>query len=154
MDLTTHAPRSPYDELGGIWFLPRSIDKMRALIADTLGEYQARAGFSTRLFDLFGTDADGFEAIVRTHDTDDGVLAALMAHKHPTAEEIAAYNTVVENWPPAENAEAQARHTMMLEKSGYGHRTDIVTMADRLDLDDGREVPIGGRLGKGLPGGH
>ena len=149
MDLTAHAPRSPYDTLGGIRFLPRTIDKMRADLDGKVGEYYARTGFSTRLFALFAIDADGFEAIVRAHDTDEGVLEGLLAHKHPTEEEIAAYNHVVETWPEG-NPEAQERHRTMLEKAGLAHRTDIVTMADRLDLDDGREVPHGGRLGKGL----
>lgn len=149
MDLTKQAPRSPYDALGGLRFLPRTIDKMRAHVDGTAGEYYARTGFSTRLFDLLGIDADGFEAVVRANDTDEGVLAALLAHKHPTDEAVAAYNHVVETWPEG-NPEAQDRHRAMIEKAGFGHRTDIVTMADRLDLDDGRDVPHGGRLGKGL----
>jgi len=149
MDLTKHAPRSVYDTLGGMRFLPRAIDKMRAEIAGTSGEYNARTGFGTRLFDLLGVDADGFEAIVRAHDTDEGVLQGLLAHKHPSVEAVAAFNHQVESWPEG-NPEAQERHRTMLEKAGFGHRTDIVTMADRLDLDDGREVPNGGHLGKGL----
>jgi hypothetical protein len=122
---------------------------MRAEIAGTHGEYNARTGFGTRLFDLLGVDADGFEAIVRAHDTDEGVLEGLLAHKHPSVEAVAAFNHQVESWPEG-NPEAQERHRTMLEKAGLGHRTDIVTMADRLDLDDGRDVPHGGHLGKGL----
>ncbi len=149
MDLSKQPPRSPYDDVGGVRFLARTIDKMRAHVAGTVGEYMARAGFSTRLYDLFGIDPDGFEAIVRANDTDDGVLAALLDHKRPTDEEIARLNQVVETWPEG-NPEAQERHRTMLANAGLSHRTDIVTMADRLDLDDGREVPHGGRLGKGL----
>jgi hypothetical protein len=33
MDLTQTVPRSPYETLGGIVFLPRAIDKMRAHLA-------------------------------------------------------------------------------------------------------------------------
>jgi hypothetical protein len=122
---------------------------MRADLDGKVGDYYARTGFSTRLFALFGIDADEFEAIVRGHDTDDGVLEGLLARKQPTDEEIASYNHIVETWPEG-NPEAQERHRLMLEKAGQAHRTDIVTMADRLDLDDGREVAHGGRLGKGL----
>lgn len=35
VDLRAGAPRSPYATLGGVQFLPRSIDKMRAEIAGT-----------------------------------------------------------------------------------------------------------------------
>ena len=44
MDLTKGPPSSPYDKLGGIVFLPRSIDKMRAHLAGTAGEYNAKVG--------------------------------------------------------------------------------------------------------------
>ena len=54
MDLTHEVPRSPYEKLGGIVFLPRSIDKGRADLAGTLGEYVARTGRSERLFEFLG----------------------------------------------------------------------------------------------------
>ena len=36
MNLTRDVPRSPYEKLGGIVFLPRSIDTGRADLAGTL----------------------------------------------------------------------------------------------------------------------
>ena len=36
MNLTRDVPRSPYEKLGGIVFLPRSIDTGRADLAETL----------------------------------------------------------------------------------------------------------------------
>lgn len=38
-DLTTDSPRSPFDTLHGYKWLPRLIDKVRAMQAGTLGEY-------------------------------------------------------------------------------------------------------------------
>lgn len=146
MDLTKQAPRSPYDTVGGITFLPRTIDKMRAHIAGTVGEYRANTGFSTQLFDLFGVSADEFEQIVRENDTDEGVLAALQARKSLSQQEIDAWNERAMTWPHDEAG--RQRHQMLLEQAGHGHRTDITTMFDRLDLDDGREVPTGGRRGR------
>ena len=49
MDLTRDAPRSPYESLGGIVFVPRAIDKGRADLAGTLGEYVSRTGWSKDL---------------------------------------------------------------------------------------------------------
>jgi hypothetical protein len=144
MDLTKQPPRSPYDELGGITFLPRSIDKMRAYIAGTVGAYNAKSGYSVELFKLFGVTADEFEQIVREHPTDEGVLNALLTRKRLSQEEIEEWNRRSINRMPADEA-GWARHWRMLEDAGYGHRRDIVTMYDRLDLDDGREVPVGGR---------
>ena len=71
----------------------------RSHLAGTPGEYIAHKGFSADVFELFGTDGATFEDIVRTHDTDEGVLAALMAIKHPTAEAIATYNLEMTTYP-------------------------------------------------------
>src|SRR5258707_7165049 len=65
MDLTKQPPRSPHDKVGGMTFLPRSIDKMRAHIAGTNGAYNAKTGYSTALFSFLGVTADEFEQIVR-----------------------------------------------------------------------------------------
>jgi hypothetical protein len=42
-------------------------------------------------------------------------------------------------------------HWQRLAASGHGHRREIVTQFDRLDLDEGREVPIGGRRAQFAP---
>jgi Domain of unknown function (DUF5069) len=144
IDLTTGAPRSPYDELGGITFLPRSIDKMRAFLAGTAGAYNAKTGVSTGVFDLFGVTPDEFEQIVKENETDEAVLRALNARKTPSPAEIEDWNRRAINRQPTDEA-GWARHWKMLEDAGYGDRKDIVTTYDRLDLDDGREVPQGGR---------
>ena len=146
MDLTTQqAPRSPYETLGGIVFLPRAIDKMRAHVAGTAGAYNARRGTSEVLFRrLFGVTADEFEQLVREHPTDEGVLAALRERRALAPEAIDAWNALAVNMGPRNEAE-WAEHWQRLAVAGGGHRRDIVTRFDRLDLDDGREVPPGGR---------
>jgi hypothetical protein len=144
MDLTKQPPRSPYDELGGITFLPRTIDKMRAFINGTHGAYNAKTGVSTAIFDLFGVTPDEFEQIVRENPTDDGVLKALTARKQLTSDQIEVFNRQLVNRAPTDDA-GWERHFKMLADAGYGDRKDIRTTYDRLDLDDGRQVPQGGR---------
>lgn len=144
MDLTTSAPRSPYDRLGDISFLPRTIDKMRAHIAGTHGAYNAKAGFSTQLFDLFGVTADEFEEIVKNNESDDEVLKVLLERRPLSPSDIAEWNNRCETRTPQDDA-AWERHWKQLADAGYGDRKDVRTMYDRLDLDDGREVPQGGR---------
>ena len=140
MDLTKGPPRSPYDKLGDIVFLPRSIDKMRAHLASTAGEYNARTGYSVQLFEFLGLTADEFEAIVGAHADDNRVLAAIQERAPRSTAEIEAFNERAINRSPQDEAGWQ-RHRGMLEAIGQGHRKDITTMFDRLDLDDGREVP-------------
>jgi gluconokinase len=144
MDLTKGAPRSPYDTVGGITFLPRAIDKMRAHIAGTAGEYNAKVGYSTQLFDLFGVTADQFEQVVRENATDEAVSSALLTRKPLSKTDIDAWNQRSINRSPTDEA-GWARHWKQLADAGYGDRKDVRTMFDRLDLDDGRQVPVGGR---------
>jgi len=88
MDLRTSRPRSPYETVGGIRFLPRTIDKMRAHLSGTAGDYLAHTGASRRILKLFGISSGTFEAIVKANQTDEEILAALMALKKLTPAEI------------------------------------------------------------------
>lgn len=142
MDLTKGPPRSPYTTLGGIVSFPRCIDKMRAALAGTPGDYQATTGnVSTMLFALLGITPEAFAQIVREHPTDDGVLRALHARRPLTAEEIARWNHASVTRGP-ENDERWERHWRILREIGQGHRRDVTTVFDRLLLEDGVEVPV------------
>lgn len=92
MDLRTSRPRSPYATVGGIRFLPRTIDKLRAHLSGTAGDYVAHTGASRAVFRLFGISSGTFEAIVKGHQTDEEVLAGLMALKPLTADQIDRFN--------------------------------------------------------------
>jgi hypothetical protein len=145
MDLTQTVPRSPYERLGGIVFLPRAIDKMRAHLAGTKGEYNSHFGTSERLLRvLFGLTADAFERIVREHPTDEGVLDTLLQRVRLSPQDIEDWNAIAIFGGPL-TEEDWTLHWQRLEASGHGHRREIVTQFDRLDLDEGREVPLGGR---------
>ena len=88
MDLRTSRPRSPYATVGGIRFLPRTIDKMRAHLSGPAGDYVAHTGASRTIFRLFGISPGTFEEIVKANQTDEEILAALMGVKKLTPAEI------------------------------------------------------------------
>ena len=93
MDLTKDVPRSPYEKLGRINFLPRSIDKARAELAGTLGEYVWRIGRTERLLDFLGIEQEEFVEALRTRRTDQEVWAWIQQHMTPRShEEIDAHN--------------------------------------------------------------
>lgn len=144
MDLTTQYPRSPWETLGGVYFLPRAIDKMRAFLAGTLGPYYSHTGLSVRTFELFRTDASTFKEIVRTHGTDEGVLASLVAIHEPSARDVAAVNLVL-SWRPDGDPKLLDFIRTYLSEHALGDRPDVVTFFDLIELEEGREVPIGGR---------
>ncbi|MGH2371614.1 MAG: DUF5069 domain-containing protein, partial [Chloroflexota bacterium] len=129
-------PRSGRETLGGIVFLPRSIDKMRAHIAGTAGEYVAMRGLSSRLYDLFGITAEQFMEGVKQSPDDDGVLRWLQqnAPKKPSQQDIEAYNQGVLTAGPRDEAGMQ-RFRANLEKLGFADRTDVKTNVDAEDLE-------------------
>jgi hypothetical protein len=135
-------PRSGRETLGGVVFLPRTIDKMRAHLAGTAGEYNATGGLSSRLFNLYGVSAEDFSEAVRQSPGDEGVLRWLQEHgsKQPTADEITQYNEGVLGAGP-QNDEGRARFRANLERLGFGDRTDVTTHVDAEDLEEGRDVP-------------
>ena len=144
LDLTARPPRSPFDALGGVVTLPRCIDKMRAALAGTAGEYKATTGnISTRLFAFLGLTPDEFAAVVAAQPDDAAVLAALRARDWPPPAAIDAWNRESVARAP-ENEERRARHRRLLTAAGYGQRTDIRTVFDRLLAEDGVDVPVGG----------
>lgn len=149
MDLTKPGsyPRSGREKLGGIAFLPRAIDKMRAHVAGTAGDYVALRGLSTRVFDLFGVTPEQFMAAVQQNPDDEGVLRWLQQHgtKQPTPEDIEALNQRVLEAGPSDEAGMQ-RFRANLEKLGFGNRTDIKTHIDAEDLEEGRQVPVRSNL--------
>ena len=80
LDLRCAPPRSPRAELGGIVFLPRSIDKLRATLpGGDLGEYSI-AGFTTKMLDQLGIGIAELTTVVAAAATDDDVAAFVSAH--------------------------------------------------------------------------
>jgi hypothetical protein len=82
MDLTKAFPRSPRDCLDGIPMLPRTIDKARAYLGGTLGEYRFGddSGYDRSLFDTLGIDAETFLDCIRQSPDDAAVMKWLHAN--------------------------------------------------------------------------
>ena len=73
MDLRTQFPRSMRTTLAGYAHLARMIDKCRAVLAGTEGEYIYPCPMDERLMDFAGITSEQFTAAVKTHPTDEGV---------------------------------------------------------------------------------
>jgi hypothetical protein len=88
-DLTKEFPRSPYDELEGFPWLPRLIDKVRALQAGTLGEYTPfPCGGDQNFLKTFGIDAEGLKAVIFSGASDAEIVQ--WAKQHATADQAQA----------------------------------------------------------------
>lgn len=135
-NLALHPPRSPHVRLGGLVVLPRILDKARAHLAGTTGEYKWNNPLDQRLLTFLGLSADDFLAAVQTGRSDTAMLEWIGANQKKPREawEIAAWSHWLQNLAPGD----AKRHGMFAEliTTHCPARDDIRTLLERLDLDD------------------
>jgi len=140
MDLRTRFPRSMRTTLAGYVHLARMIDKCRAVLAGTEGEYIYPCPMDERLMEFAGITSDEFTAAVKANVTDEDVEAwfCKTATPHQPAE-LAAWNRQLLARGPSspESAERFKKYRDAVDPS----RTDITAWADLQDLEEGRSVP-------------
>jgi hypothetical protein len=139
MDLRKNFPRSPREKLADRVHLPRMIDKCRAVLAGTQGEYIYPCPLDKRLLDFAAVTSEQFTEAVRGM-TDQAIADWFRkaAKPHSPAE--------IEQW----NQSMLTRGPDTDEKWTYfktqrdaidPSRADITSWADLLDLEEKRSVP-------------
>jgi hypothetical protein len=115
-DLRKHPPRPPRHQIGGLYFLARTIDKMRAKIQGTLGFYRITPGISGYLFENLGINEDEFEAVVRDAKNDEEVIVWVQARADMS--KFAAVNEMLVNrpFPVARKDEFLPRYPILIER--------------------------------------
>ena len=83
-DLRAHPPRGPRQQLAGLTFLPRTVDKVRAKLQGTLGLYRVTPGISGYLFEWLGITEEAFTEAVRAARNDADVAEWITAHCNTT----------------------------------------------------------------------
>ena len=137
-DLRRRPPRSVYDDgVGGLAGLARMIDKGRALIGNTLGDYWygQDSGFDCATLEFIGLAADEFTEGLRDHATDEAVLDWLgerLAGK--SVKEKAQFNLSLWTYGPQNDRSREflERAVANLDPS----RKDTETFASLTALDD------------------
>ena len=143
IDLTNSYPRGPRERLAGVSMLARTIDKARAQLAGTLGEYIYDCPMDRQLFATLGIAGDEFLEVVSRSPDDIAVVAWLRGRSAiPQGEELDAHNGAIENWSP-KSPEGKARFDRQREALAPG-RTDITTWTDLLDIEEGRLAAVAG----------
>ena len=134
-------PRSPYDRVGGLVYFPRMIEKIRLQQRGELPEdYHANmgAGFDLRCCDFLHVDYEAVATQVREGKSDAEVLEWCLANgRRPNENEIFMWNEYLRKcgW----NDHYSERLRTRLEGLGMANRTDIQTMFDLIEVDEGRE---------------
>lgn len=144
LDLAQRPPRSPRVRLGGYVLLPRLLDKCRAEVAGTPGEYRFNCPMDRRFFEFAGVDHEAFKAEVAKGLGDGEVLAWVAANaknKHSDWE-IAQWSAYREMAVPADN-ESRGFISEQIANGGGAAREDLGTWFDYLDFDD--HVSFGGQ---------
>src|SRR5277367_1567778 len=139
MDLTKTAPRSVSEMMLGVVQLARATDKAKALAHGTIGEYNYDCPMDQDLFEYLGMDSKTFLQIVKDAKSDAEIEAyakTFVARKDPR--NIEAFN---KRWLSAVPTGESLKHFEEMRSKIAPSRTDVVSWADLLDLDEGRTVP-------------
>ena len=135
-DLTRRPPRSPRVRLGGYTILPRILDKARATLAGTSGEYIYNNPNDRRFFEFTGITAEALLEQVKSGAGDWELLEWIREHAPVPRSELE-----VQQW--SDWTETAAFHDVEMRewftdqiKRLNPARTDLRGTFDYLDLDD------------------
>src|SRR5206468_2602788 len=124
----------------GYVHLARMIDKCRAVLAGTEGEYIYPCPMDDRLMEFAGITADQFTATVKANPSDVGMAKwFIQTAKTHTPAELEAWNRIMLNRGPS-TAKKQ-EYFNQLRDAVDPSRTDLTSWADLQDLEEGRTVP-------------
>lgn len=123
--------------------LPRLLDKCRAVLNKTNGDYSYACPLDQRFLTFVGVDPAALKEEVKNGLGDGEILDWIHAHaQNPRNElEISAWSLFQEKRAPASMEEREFFNK--LQKAAAPNRSDLVTFFDLLDLDD--FVTFGGK---------
>lgn len=133
-------PVSAYNQLGGLYFLPRTLDKIRLHARGELHpDHHPFLGkaFDGRLCYFLGIDYEALKARTLAGGTDEEILAWIQANgRKLTDVDVLIWNGFAAKRGWRDEA------TPGLEKNkaadGLAHRTDLLTYFDYYEVDEGR----------------
>ena len=140
MDLRTGFPRSVREQLGGYVHLARMIDKCRAKVAGTLGEYIYPCPMDYKFLEFVGISEEAFFQAVASRSDQEMVSWVRSTSNPQTSQEIEDWNkTFLTRGPDTEEKREYFNKT---RDAIDPTRTDITSWADLLDLEEKRTVPV------------
>ena len=134
-DLRKQAPHSPRVRIAGFAIAFRTVDKCRASVAGTLGEYHYDCPLDNLLFSFKGITAEQFKTAVQAAKNYEDVGVWLLANGTPkTASEIRTWSDEMEAGSPMKNPEKRGH--FMESCSRLGLNPQMNTTFDWLEADD------------------
>jgi len=128
-------------KLEGYVHLARMIDKCRAVLARTEGEYIYPCPIDYRLMEYAGITADQFTAAVQASATDEEIARwfRTSARQHSAAE-LSEWNEMMLKRGPS--TPEKQDYFNKLRDAVDPSRTDLTAWSDLQDLEEGRFVPL------------
>ena len=140
MDLRKSFPRSMRVKMEGYVHLARMIDKCRAVLAGTEGEYIYPCPMDERLMKFAGITDKEFTATVKANRTDKGVTQWFKKTSTPHQQvERNEWNEMMLKRGPS--TPEKQKYFNKLRDAVDPSRTDLTAWADLQDLEEGRAVP-------------
>ena len=134
-DLTKQAPHSPRERIAGFAIASRAVDKCRASLAGTLGEYHYDCPIDNMLFSFKGINGEQFKAAVQASTNYEEVGTWLQANgTTKTPVEIKTWSDQMEAGSLMKNPEKRAYFIENCSKLGLNPETN--TTFDWLEADD------------------
>lgn len=133
-------PRSPHSKVGGLVYFGRMLDKIRLHSRGTLpADYIPNLGreYDLRCVNLLGVEYASLVERTLQGGTDEEVLEwCCQTGRRPNEEQLEVWNEFMRKrgW----NDVATPRLHQRLAEGGFQDRTDIQTIFDYIDLDEGR----------------
>lgn len=136
-------PRTPYDQIHGVVYFARMLDKIRLHAAGKLPrDYIPNLGHPEK-FDgiclrFLGVEYEPIVNLVTSGASDEEAWEWCVKNgKAHSQEEITIWNSFMKKYGWRDDASSILKRR--LQEGGYESRTDIETIFDYIDLDEGRE---------------
>lgn len=136
-------PRSAYDEVSGLVYFARMLDKVRLHAAGKLSsDYHANLGqgFDGRCCRFLRVEYAALRERVLEGGTDEDILDwCFRQGRRPNDEEIFVWNSFLRKRGWRDEADGTTEELERYKaQSGLAHRQDIVTFFDYYEVDEGR----------------
>jgi hypothetical protein len=142
-DLRQQAPRSPRQRLGGFVLLPRLLDKGRATLAATNGDYEYGCLLDQRFFDFVALEPEALKAQLAAGKSDAEVLQWILEHsgRELSPADIEAWSAQAERQAPSE-----AELRQLLSEQRHGHAPEGAELPPWFELLERNDrVSFGGQ---------
>jgi len=134
-DLNEEPPRGPRERLGGYVILARCLDKGRAELNNTAGEFHFNCPLDNMLFSFKEVNGEEVRKVIEEEASDEEVLDWLNSHGKPkTAEEIAEWSAQMEKVRPFDDPERREWFAGECQKLGLDPAA--TTLFEYLEEDD------------------